>query len=141
MSCMAWVSAMAVFLSRAPQVLGRFTSKVRPSRHRYKHLFSQVRPGFSGPLALALRDLLEVLEPRRTGGVGGHPPVAARTHRAAGGDLRSVGQRRALELVGEELADEDVEPLAHRREVVRRTGGRAESRRPLPCLRVAPGVP
>ena len=40
-------------------------------------------------------------------GVGGHPPVAARAHRAAGADLGPVGQRRALELVGEE-------PLARR---------------------------
>ena len=45
--------------------------------------------------------------------VRGHPPVTARRQRPAGGDLRAVRQRGALELAEtEEPVHEDAEPLA-----------------------------
>src|SRR5690349_13122897 len=86
------------------------------------------------------RNLLQLGQPRRRRGVRRHPPVAARAHRAAVAHLRAVGQRRPLELVGEEPLDEHLEPRADLAEVVVDVLGLGVVRRPLPRLRVLPRV-
>ena len=72
--------------------------------------------------------------------VARHPPVAAGRHGAAGTDLGTVGQRRALELAGEEPGEEHLEPVPDLRQVVLRSALGGIVRRPLPPGRVGPGV-
>ena len=88
-----------------------------------------------GPLRTLGHVGVELGEPGARAGVGRHPPVAARRQRAAGDDLRTVGERRALELVGEEALDEDLHPAPDRREVVCRPLGLAGSPRATPAPR------
>ena len=73
--------------------------------------------------------------------VGRRPPVAARRQRAARRDLGPVGQRRALELVGEEAPQEQFQPVP---DLGQRIGAPRAGRqvgRPGALLDVVPGIP
>ena len=83
----------------------------------------------------------ELVEPDRALPSDGRPPVAARRERAAGGDLRAVGHRRALELAEpEEPLHEHLEPVLDRRPGRTRCAGRRGSRAASRRRRVGPGV-
>jgi len=63
--------------------------------------------------------LPQFLQPDFGLGIARSPPVAARRERAAGADLRAVGNCRALELADlKEAIEEHLEPLLHRRQVI-----------------------
>ena len=88
-----------------------------------------------------LRNRLELGQPDIGAAIGGRAPVATRRQRAAGRDLGSVGQRRALELVGEKPPQEQFQPVPDLAKLVgaprpcRQVGG------PGTLVDVVPGVP
>src|SRR5216684_5862165 len=105
--------------------------------------WSRSRDSAARPMrGLRLRHVLgELGEPQVGLAVGGRAPIAARGQRAAGGDLRAVGQRRALELAErKEAKQEDLEPVLDLAERIGAAFGRRDVGRPGTALDVAPGV-
>src|SRR6185437_10228456 len=85
--------------------------------------------------------MLQLVEPGPGGPVGRGAPVAARAEAAAGRDLGRVGDAGPLELADlEEAVEEDLEPLANRRQIVGALEPLGIAGRPLARRRILPGL-
>ena len=83
---------------------------------------------------------LQLGQPGRGRGIGGHAPVPAGRQRASGHHLGAIGQRRAFELVGEEAAVEQLEPMADLGEPIGDPLCRRQPLGPVPGIGITPGL-